>query len=771
MKRFNCKQLVRAMGVALISTASLYGISTTPAHASFFPQQMEEACMAEQAGFNLNCTANDVRVSKVDNIQNVDPDDGPRVECTIGELFEFKADVTITTTANERYDYSVYLPEGDWSAQEFNTDNTCSILIGETNGPGVDLEEGQDQCADISKARGYSDTHVYGGEIITMYCRDEDNSGKAEFDYCMAWHNKDGDDCSEANPAAPGTPSKCRCDSFDIDIFIKPDPVVINKTLLSSSTHTEPGGTYTFELSFTNSNANSSIYIQSLEDLVDEGANGSYETTLDLWGATGAAGSADGVYLTSSNCEQPADGGKIAPSDTYSCQFTVHIVDRDLPDDQSPELYDDVVRVLLWDEKDDPVSDDQCPATISDSDGQDCSDVKRVNVTNLPPSIEVTKTASPDTVPESGANVTYTIRVENTSDDWDSPVTLTYLEDDMFGPLGGKGSCALFVEIENTLAYECSFVEFISAAGAGSHVNVATAKAIDDEGDEAQNSGEATVMITDIPSDIYLVKTANPDEVLETGDDPTAERDVDYTFEFGVDAAGVDTVEFMSLTDTRFGDITGDCSVNMYNDGDDTNGTVGFQPITPVPLNGFDLDPGESASCTIIRGIQGTPSTPHTNTATITGEDDDGQPVEAMDSETVNFTPADPAADMAFATSSLIVIELTNTGIRNVNLTTLTVEDASVFTEQLGANFKLLNEGGDFNNESYPACNLNQLLEYAGSGNESYACAFTIEWAPGLENTDPINAALNEIFVQVTDTLGQTSGNNVVLTVQAAENP
>ncbi|WP_105201447.1 hypothetical protein [Pseudoalteromonas sp. T1lg10] len=54
MKRFNCKQLVRALGVALISTASLYGISTTPAHASFFPQQNNEACMAEQAGFALN---------------------------------------------------------------------------------------------------------------------------------------------------------------------------------------------------------------------------------------------------------------------------------------------------------------------------------------------------------------------------------------------------------------------------------------------------------------------------------------------------------------------------------------------------------------------------------------------------------------------------------------------------------------------------------------------------------------------------------------------
>lgn len=69
MKRFKCNRLVRALGIVLISGASLYGATITTANASFFPQKMDQACMAEQAGFNLNCTANDVRVSKVDNIQ------------------------------------------------------------------------------------------------------------------------------------------------------------------------------------------------------------------------------------------------------------------------------------------------------------------------------------------------------------------------------------------------------------------------------------------------------------------------------------------------------------------------------------------------------------------------------------------------------------------------------------------------------------------------------------------------------------------------------
>ncbi|WP_110456650.1 hypothetical protein [Shewanella algidipiscicola] len=761
MKRFKCNRLIKALGICLVSSTILYGAAHTAANASFFPQQMNAACMAEQAGFGLNCTANDVRVSKVDNITNID-NPGEAVQCVLGEEVTFLADVTITTTANERYDYSVYLPEGNWSAQDSNPNNECSILLGRTDGPGVDLEEGLDSCADISKARGFSPTHLYEQEEITLFCRDDDNSGKAEFNYCAAWHNKTGADCSENDPAAPGTPSKCRCDAFDIDVFIRPNPPQVIKTLVGTNTHTEPGGLYTFTVNFTNPNAQTSIFITSLSDEIDTAADGSYETSIDLWGATVPVGAADGIYLTNTNCAQPADigngPGEVLPSASYSCQFSVHIVDSDLPDDQQPELYNDLVKLALIDRNGDPVVDGNSCAAVSGIDGEHCSDTRQVNVTNLPPSITVLKTASPDQVPESGGNVTYTVDVTNTSDAWDSPLLLSSLMDNKFGNLDGQGDCAINGYIAQGGTYSCSFSQFISGSQAGSHTNIVTAKALDNENDQASNADSETVVINDVPSMIDLQKTADPIEVLETGDDPSVSRSVDYTFLFSVDAAGVDTVTFSSLTDDMFGNITAECMVD----------TVDGAPIAPTPLNGFMLDPNHNASCTIAKSLTGNASDVHVNVATINGVDDDGQAVSDFDDATVTFLPSQPATDMKFAASLLVVLELHNAGIENVNLTLMTVGGANVFTEDDTASFMLINDGGMHDSISYPACNEGQELTYNGSPNDTYSCAFTIELKPGLENTDPITF-LDDVIVSVADDEGNVSTNDVAIEVNTIE--
>ncbi|GGZ43432.1 hypothetical protein C8J23_14018 [Shewanella chilikensis] len=764
MKLFQCNWLIRALGVVLIGGASLYGASSlTPVNASFFPQQFDQACMAEQAGFALNCTANDVRVSKVDNVRNLDGT--TPVECVLGDDVTFLADVTITTTANQRYDYSVYLPEGSWSAQDSDPNNECSILLGRTNGPGVDLEENLDACADISKAAGYDATHVYSGEQITLFCRDDDNSGKAEFNYCAAWHNKTGADCSENNPAAPGTPSKCRCDAFDIDVFIKPNPPVINKKLITSNTQNEPGGTYTFELSFNNPNAQTSLFITSLSDEVDIGADGNYDTSLNLWSAGGPVGASDGVYLKSSNCTQPANGGEILPSGSYSCQFTVHIVDRDLPDlAPNIELYDDLIKLALEDKNGDDVIDSNSCAAVNGIDGEHCSNVVQVQVENLNPTITVLKTASPDQVPESGGNVTYTVRVNNTAEAYDSPLELFYLVDDKFGDLNGKGSCSTYLDIAYGSYYECSFTEFISGTGAGSHTNTVTAKAYDDEMIEAMAADSATVVINDIPSMITLDKSADPTSVLETGDDLSIFRDVEFTFLFGVKDQingqnTVDTVTFNTLDDSVFGDLTAKCEVD----------TVDGLPYGPAPLAGLMLDPGHNASCTITLQVQGNRTDIHTNLATIYGTDEDGQAVDAMDDATVTFTPGSPAVDMDFAASMLVVLGMHNADVNNANLTMLTAAGVDVFPGADMPGFKLINSGGTFEGVNYGSCALNHPFGYTGSGTEDYFCAFTIEFKPGLENTDPI-VFLGDVIVKLVNSKGDESTADVTIQVGTNEN-
>lgn len=758
MKRLNLNTLNKVLGAALLSSTCLYGTLLTPANASLFPQKVDQACMAERAGFALNCTANDVSVSKVDNIKNIDNPNDP-VECIEGQSVTFLADVTITTTASERYDYSVYLPEGNWSAQDNNPNNECSILVGRTNGPGVNIDK--DACADISKGKGFSPTHLYAAEEITLFCRDDDNSGKAEFNYCAAWNNKaDANDCSENNPSVPGTPSKCRCDAFDIDVFIKPNPPAVIKTLKSANTLTEPGGAYTFEVSFTNPNAETSLFITSLSDEIDTGADGSFETSIDLWGSTVIAGAADGIYLTASNCTQPANGGEIVPSGSYSCQFTVNIVDSDLPNDQSPELYNDLIKLALEDKNGTAVPDSDSCEPVGGVTGEHCSSVQQVKVTNLPPTITVEKTANPTQVPESGGNVTYTVKVTNTSANFDSPMTLTSLMDDQFGDLNGKGTCTTSGMIAFMGYYQCTFTEFISGTGAGSHTNIVTATAIDNEADEATNSDAETVLINDIPSSITLEKTANPNSVEETGDDPAITRQVAYTFLFGVNASGVDPVTFSSLSDDKFGTLTGNCMVSMKNG----------LPIPATPLLGFILNPGENASCVMSKGLTGASGDSHVNVATINGTDADGQAVQAVDDATVTFTPVAPAVDMKFAASLLVVIEMNNTGIKNVNLTKLLVFGENAFVGGEFEHFKLLNSGGTFNGVSYGACEENHLLGFVGSGTDSYTCAFTIEAEPGLDSIEDINLEdTHAISVELKDNLENTVTQDVSIAVQVLQ--
>ncbi|WP_085984816.1 hypothetical protein [Moritella dasanensis] len=798
MKISICRRLIRRVTTALISLMTLFGAaSLVPAYAGVHPNLNSEYCMADAyllepgnklAQDALNCTANDVEITQVTPVNAAE-------ECTLGDIFTFEAVVKVQTNANERWDTTFYLPLTENSPQVVHVPSTenlligddCSIILPNANdltGEPADVKLDSDVCGDITKANGTDNYEQV--VLITMLCSDVDNDNRADFSYCAAWDNIERDNCSlggEYPGQIPNNKSKCNCDTFNIDVFITPEPPVVIKTLVSTNTHAEPGGVYTFDVDFDNPNNKTSIFLTSLVDevdIVDPSDPGSYNVALDLWGTPVTAGSSDGVYLTDTNCDALLSGGQIeiVPSGSFGCQFEVTIVDSDLPNDQSPELYDDTIRLSLEDKNGDDVTNGEtCPADLAGTAGKFCSNVLQVQVTNLLPSITVLKTADPIQVPESGGTVRYTVRVDNTSAIYDSPMELTSLTDDKFGDLTDSTenpgtTCATGGFIVFDGFYECFFDQFISGTGAGSHTNTATAKAIDNEADEATNSNSATVQINDIPSAITLTKTANPTTVLETGDDPTVTRTVVYTLLFSVNPTtitgetAVDTVTFSSLTDDKFADWTvADCEVDM-------KGPIGdLSAITQsVPLDGFMLDPGEEASCTITEELTGKSGFIHTNEATINGADEDGQAVEAMNSATVTFTPSDPATEMKFAASMLVVLELHNAGIKNVNLTDLTLGGFSVFAGADETAFRLINTGGDFNSITYGACVEDQLLTFNSdvTDTDTYSCAFTIEFKPGLEDTLPIGF-LEDVIAIVTDDKLATSTNDVTIQVITGE--
>ena len=96
-----------------------------------------------------------------------------------------------------------------------------------------------------------------------------------------------------------------------------------------------------------------------------------------------------------------------------------------------------------------------------------------------PPTIEVTKTASPTTIGEPGGNVTFTVDVHNLASMRSSS---TALVDDVYGNLDGKGTCDTGGTIAAGDTYTCHFSGAVAGAPGSSHTDTVTADASNDNG-------------------------------------------------------------------------------------------------------------------------------------------------------------------------------------------------------------------------------------------------------------------------------------------------
>jgi hypothetical protein len=120
-----------------------------------------------------------------------------------------------------------------------------------------------------------------------------------------------------------------------------------------------------------------------------------------------------------------------------------------------------------------------------------------VTVTNVAPSISVTKTASPANLPSTGGTVTYTVAITNLSSASD-PVTITSLVDNKFGNLNGQGNCVVPQTTLPSQTYTCTFTRVFGpvAIGFSAHTNVVTATGRDDENTPVADDDDATVTFT-----------------------------------------------------------------------------------------------------------------------------------------------------------------------------------------------------------------------------------------------------------------------------------
>lgn len=458
----------RAAGIAIIVACGALGARPAAAEdvKPHGPSILGNVCMQEAFGpGKLNCTANDIRISKATPID--------QESCIAGTYFDLKAQFDIEVTANARYDAGFFFrtdggPDargGFGDPEEECALNGLSVTL-PLQDPTKNLDG--DTCGDLNAG-----TQSVVFTIPNVLCAAADNSNLLRLPNCTSWHSNQGTACSfEGNDAdamfsegeksffAPDTKSKCVCDDeFTVEILVETPGLTVVKSTETEMVG-ESGDFVMFTVDITNGGKLQDVTITSLED----------EPYGDL---LHNIPSDEAFPFVDNTCPELLDT-VLAPGEMVTCEFWVFTMGTPgLPvvDEVHACASRDGVEELVCGsgEASVMVEDDQATPTL-------------------------TKTVAHCTM-----DVTYDILVHNPSA-VDS-LTLTELVDDQFGDITVAGGdivstmCAVPQTIVPGGNYGCSFVATIDAGSCDvDHTNVVTAQVKDDDGFASAPSDHATLL-------------------------------------------------------------------------------------------------------------------------------------------------------------------------------------------------------------------------------------------------------------------------------------
>lgn len=654
------------------------------AHQVTYGETVTDVCMENVAGFGLNCTSNDVSLAGVakdtdgnDLIDITDPCDYP------GDTVTFRATFEVRLNAQERHDIGIYFSTDGEPDGNARTGSQCSITtLDLSDSMNLDLDgtndpypgehkssDIQDECGDIDAAHN----PLFPNITITATCIDTDGDGFLNLPYCTSWRQPGANElCVRPLDAFPGAPSKCKCDDgFNVPVPVPPATLKVAKTADPTSL-TEPGGLVTYAVSVTNTGVDpdNGVTLYSLDDSIYGDITFVHDDIIS-------------TTCSVTNNTIQADDSNPGGIDTYTCSFTVDVKGN------GNDVITDIVTASGEDERGNIITgEDDATVTINDIQGN----------------IVVLKTANPTSVLEPGDDVTFTVKVTNNSVSSD-PVTIDSLTDSIYGNLNGQGNCS----VPQTLAseggtYSCSFTAYVDGNTGDIETDIVTASGTDDEGSPVSASDSASVSVNDVPSNIELIKTADPTTVEEPGGSVT------YSFKI-TNTSTVDGVTINSLTDNILGNLDeqGDCSV----------------PHT--------LAPGDIYSCEVITEVTGNASDSVTNTAIASGEDDDGNEVSASDSDTVDITNVAPRASLTKTVTGALVT-YTVVVCNDSDAEELYLDDLS---DDIYGN--IANVQGDIEQTT---CSVPQTLQPSGEDDDCYTCSFEA-WTDESK-TDTVTATVND---------------------------
>ena len=268
----------------------------------------------------------------------------------------------------------------------------------------------------------------------------------------------------------------------------------------------EPGGIVTYVVAVANTSDTESI---SITDLTD-----------DLYGDV----------FTKGTCAQPGGSFLLAPRDYLLCTFKEQVTG------QPGDVITDVIT-----------------ANAVSVGGQSLSesDSASVFIYDVAAAIEVKKTAIPPERPEPGGTFSFELSIQNISPT--DSVTLDSITDRIglvstdVTTIPGS-TCSVPQTLVLGAFYECTFDIVFTGAPGDFQVDTVTVLATDDDGQSIGDFAFAQVVISDVPAEIEVVKTASPSEIND-GDLVTFSVTISNT-------SVTDTVTISSLGDDLYGNIT-----------------------------------------------------------------------------------------------------------------------------------------------------------------------------------------------------------------------
>ena len=315
--------------------------------------------------------------------------------------------------------------------------------------------------------------------------------------------------------------------------------------------------------------------------------------------------------------------------------------------------------------------------------------------------LTVVKTASPTSLNEPGGTVRFTVSIRNDSADPVNTVTINSLTDTVFGNLRSAANTAVSnntcLSLDTSIGagetVSCAFDAPITGNAGFLHTDTVTASGVDNRTppNSVSGSDDATVSITDRSPAISLTKTANPTQVLEPGGNAT------FTVVVRNDSlASTDPVTITSLTDDIYGNLNG-------------RGTCSVPRTIPA---------GGSYTCSFVGFVGGNSGGSQTDIVTASGTDDEGNPVNASDSATVDINNSPSAIQLNKTANPTTVDE------PGANVTfTFSVQNMSI-VDAVTINTLTDNVYGNLNGQG--TCSVPQTIAAGGT----YTCSLTM-FVPG----------------------------------------